>query len=55
MTLESAIRILAEVKPAEHEIGRYRQRDRLQHMIIPFLPAEDRDRFERAMNRYFGL
>lgn len=55
MTLESAIRILAEVKPAEHEIERYRQRDELQQKIIPFLAVESRDRFEREMNNYLNL
>lgn len=55
MTLESAIRILAEVKPAEYEIERYRQRDELQQKIVPFLEVESRDKFERAMNQYFGL
>ena len=55
MELIQAIKILETIKLAHCEQGRYRQRDRLQHMLIPFLPAEDRDRFERAMNRYFGL
>lgn len=55
MTLETAISILSAVKPARCEQDRYRQRDELQHMIIPHLPIEDRDRFERAMNQYFRL
>ena len=55
MTIFQAIRILREVKPVRCEQGRYRQRDELQHMIIPRLPVEDRDRFERAMNEHFRL
>jgi hypothetical protein len=27
----------------------------LQHLLIPHLPVDDRDRFERAMNRHFRL
>ena len=55
MELIQAIKILETIKLAHCEQGRYRQRDKLQHMLIPLLPIEDRDRFERAMNRYFGL
>ena len=55
MTLEVAANILAATKPARCERIRYRQRDELQHKLIPLLPVEDRDRFERAMNQYFRL
>lgn len=55
MTVERAHRILAETKPARNTRDRYRQRDDLQHAIIPHLPANDRDAFERALNRHFRL
>ena len=40
---------------ARCERERYRQRDEIQHRVIPLLPADDRDKFERAMNRHFRL
>ncbi len=55
MNLEIAANILVEIKPARRKRERYRQRDELQHRVIPILPADDRDRFERAMNRHFRL
>lgn len=55
MTIDSAHMILAEIKPARRVRDRYRQRDELQHMIVPHLPTNDRDVFERAMNRHFRL
>lgn len=55
MTFECAIIILSETKPMRRKRDRYRQRDELQHAIIPYLPANDRDRFERALNRHFCL
>ena len=55
MTFETAISILTAIKPARCEQDRYRQRDELQHMIIPHLPVEHRNRFERAMNKHFRL
>ena len=53
MNFEIAANILAEIKPARRK--RYRQRDEMQHRVIPLLPADDRDKFERAMNRHFRL
>lgn len=55
MNFEIAANILAEIKPARRKRERYRQRDEMQHRAIPFLPADDRDKFERAMNRHFRL
>lgn len=55
MELIQAIKILKTIEIAHCEQGRYRQRDRLQHMLIPFLEVEDRDRFEREMNKHFRL
>lgn len=55
MELIQAIKILKTIEIAHCEQGRYRQRDRLQHMLIPLLEVESRDKFERAMNQYFGL
>ena len=49
MNYEIAANILAEIKPAR------RKRDEMQHRVIPLLPADDRDRFERAMNKHFRL
>ena len=31
------------------------QRDELQHLIVPHLPADDRDPFERRLNKHFRL
>ena len=55
MNLETAASILAATKPARRKRDRYRQRDELQHLIIPRLPVDDRDRFERALNNHFRL
>lgn len=55
MNFETATSILAATRPARRKRDRYRQRDELQHRVIPLLPADDRDRFERAMNKHFGL
>ena len=55
MNIEIATHILTATKPARCERDRYRQRDELQHLLIPHLPVDDRDRFERAMNRHFRL
>ena len=55
MNFETATHILTATKPARCERDRYRQRDELQHLVIPLLPADDRDRFERAMNKHFRL
>lgn len=55
MNFETATSILAATRPARRKRDRYRQRDELQHRVIPLLPADDRDRFERAMNRHFRL
>ncbi len=55
MNIEAAASILEEIKPARRKRERYRQRDEMQHRVIPFLPVDDRDRFERAMNRHFRL
>ncbi|MFR2559564.1 MAG: hypothetical protein ACLS8S_00725 [Oscillospiraceae bacterium] len=55
MNYEIAANILAEIKPARRKRERYRQRDEMQHRVIPLLPADDRDRFERAMNKHFRL
>ena len=52
MNYEIAANILAEIKPARRKRERYRQRDEMQHRVIPLLPADDRDKFERAMNRH---
>ena len=55
MNIEAAASILAEIKPARRKRERYRQRDEMQHRVIQLLPADDRDRFERAMNKHFRL
>lgn len=55
MNFECATTILSETKPMRRKRDRYRQRDELQHAIIPHLPANDRDAFERALNRHFRL
>ena len=55
MNFETATNILVEIKPARRKGERYRQRDEMQHRVIPLLPADDRDKFERAMNRHFRL
>ena len=52
MNIEAAASILAKIKPARRKRERYRQRDEMQHRVIPLLPADDRDRFERAMNKH---
>ena len=54
MNIEAAASILAKIKPARRKRERYRQRDEM-HRVIPLLPADDRDKFERAMNRHFRL
>ena len=55
MNIETATSILAATKPARCEHDSYRQRDELQHLLIPHLPVDDRDKFERAMNKHFRL
>lgn len=55
MTILEAYSILKSTKPARCERDRYHQRDELQHLLIPHLPVDDRDKFERAMNRHFRL
>lgn len=55
MNLETATSILAATRPARRKRDRYRQRDELQHLLIPHLPVDDRDKFERALNNYFRL
>lgn len=55
MNIEAAASILAATRPARRKRDRYRQRDELQHLLIPHLPVDDRDKFERALNNYFRL
>ena len=55
MTILEACSVLKSTRPARRKRDRYRQRDELQHRVIPLLPADDRDRFERAMNKHFRL
>lgn len=55
MTILEACSVLKSTKPARCKCDRYRQRDELQHLLIPHLPVDDRDRFERAMNKHFRL
>ena len=55
MTILEAYSILKSTKPARCERDRYHQRDELQHLLIPHLPVDERDKFERAMNRHFRL
>ena len=55
MNYEIAANILAEIKPARRKRERYRQRDEMQHLLIPHLPVDDRDKFERALNNHFRL
>lgn len=55
MNIEAAASTLAKIKPARRKRERYRQRDEIQHRVIPLLPADDRDKFEQAMNRHFRL
>ena len=55
MNIETATNILVEIRLARRKRDRYRQRDELQHRVIPLLPADDRDKFERAMNKHFRL
>lgn len=55
MTILEAYSILKSTKPARCERDRYHQRDELQHLLIPHLPVDDRDKIERAMNRHFRL
>ena len=40
MNYEIAANILAEIKPARRKRERYRQRDEMQHRVIPLLPAD---------------
>lgn len=51
----TALTILTDTKPARSKTVRHKQRDELQHTIVPLLPAADRDRFERKMNSHFRL
>ena len=55
MNFETATSILAATKPARCKRDRYRQRDELQHLLIPHLHVDDRDKLERAMNKHFRL
>ena len=55
MTFQVAINILSATRPMRRKIDRYRQRDELQHLIVPHLPADDRDPFERRLNNHFRL
>lgn len=55
MNIEIATHILTATKPARCERDRYRQRDELQRLLIPHLPVDDRDKFERALNNHFRL
>ena len=55
MNYEIAANILAEIKPARRKRERYRQRDEMQHRVIPLLPADDRDKFERARINISGF
>ena len=55
MTFQVAISILSATNPKRRKIDRYRQRDELQHLIVPHLPADDRDPFERRLNKHFRL
>ena len=55
MNIEIATNILEDTKPARRKRERYRQRDEMQHLLIPHLPVDDRDKFERALNNHFRL
>lgn len=55
MNFKIATNILTATKPARRKRERYRQRDELQHLLIPHLPVDDRDKFERALNNHFRL
>ena len=55
MNFKIATNILTATKPARRKRERYRQRDEMQHRVIPLLPADDRDKFERSMNRHFRV
>lgn len=55
MNIEAAASILAATRPARRKRDRYRQRDELQHLLIPHLPVDDRDKFERSLNNHFRL
>ena len=55
MNFQMAICILSTIEPKRRKYDRYRQRDELQHMIVPYLPTDDRDAFERRLNRHFRL
>ena len=55
MTILEAYSILKSTKPVRCERDRYRQRDELQRLLIPHLPVDDRDKFERALNNHFRL
>lgn len=55
LTYQEAVHRLSTVRPARKKRERYEQRDNMQRRIIPLLPAEDRDAFERLMNDHFRL
>ena len=55
MTFQMAVDFLSTIEPKRRKYDRYRQRDELQHMIVPHLPTDDRDAFERRLNRHFRL
>lgn len=48
MTILEAYSILKSTKPARCERERYRQRDEIQHRVIPLLPADDREMLTAA-------
>lgn len=54
-TLKEAEIAVRTCKPARKKTVRYRQRDRLQHRFVRFLPVEDRNKFERFLNSWFKL
>lgn len=51
MTIDRALAFLSKTKPMRQKRDRYRQRDELQHAIIPHLPANDRDAVAAALER----
>ena len=55
MKIEQARTILRETKPKRRRRDRYRQRDELQHQIIPLLELRERDAFEQQLNNHFRL
>lgn len=55
LSFEKACAILRGTRPERRRRDRYRQRDELQHYLAPLLPVDDRDRFERALNKHFRL